>query len=67
MAPEVMLCKSYGLKADTYSFGLFFWHLCTLLVPFGEKVTRDQHFHLVVTVRLFCQVMFLLHTMRSLT
>jgi serine/threonine protein kinase len=42
MAPEVCLCKPYGLKADVYSFGLLFYQLCTLKLPFG-KIEYDWH------------------------
>jgi serine/threonine protein kinase len=47
MAPEVCLSKPYGLKVDVYSFGLFFWQLCTLKQPFGE-ITADWHERWVV-------------------
>lgn len=47
MAPEVCLCKPYGLKADVYSFGLFFYELVALKLPFGE-VQEDWHYRWVV-------------------
>jgi hypothetical protein len=47
MAPEVCLCKPYGLKADVYSYGLFFYQLCSLKLPFG-KITPDWHITWVV-------------------
>jgi serine/threonine protein kinase len=41
MAPEVILAsktadKSYGKKADVYSFGILMWHLWTLKRPFDD-------------------------------
>jgi serine/threonine protein kinase len=36
MAPEVCLCLPYGLKADVYSFGLLFYQLLSLKLPFGD-------------------------------
>jgi hypothetical protein len=47
MAPEVSLCLPYGKKADVYSFGIFFYQLCTLKLPFG-KITPEWHIRWVV-------------------
>lgn len=51
MAPEVCLSLPYGLKADVFGFGLLLWHLITLDIPFGERISPDQHFKRVVKVR----------------
>lgn len=34
MSPEVFNEKPYNLSADTYSFGILFWYICSLSVPF---------------------------------
>eukprot|EP00545_Synedropsis_sp_CCMP1620_P009277 CAMPEP_0119009066 /NCGR_PEP_ID=MMETSP1176-20130426/4117_1 /TAXON_ID=265551 /ORGANISM="Synedropsis recta cf, Strain CCMP1620" /LENGTH=394 /DNA_ID=CAMNT_0006961511 /DNA_START=16 /DNA_END=1204 /DNA_ORIENTATION=- len=34
MAPEVVLCRDYGLSADVYSFGILFWEMSALAQPF---------------------------------
>jgi hypothetical protein len=47
MAPEVCLCLPYGLKADVYSFGLFFYQLLALKLPFGN-IQEDWHYRWVV-------------------
>mmetsp|Transcript_14479 Transcript_14479/g.16855 ORF Transcript_14479/g.16855 Transcript_14479/m.16855 type:complete len:427 (-) Transcript_14479:153-1433(-) len=33
MAPEIMLCKKYNHKVDTYSFGILLWELFALKIP----------------------------------
>jgi hypothetical protein len=43
MAPEVILAsekakKSYGKKADVFSFGIFLWHLWTLKIPHHKYI-----------------------------
>jgi serine/threonine protein kinase len=48
MAPEVVLCKNYGLKADIYSFGMFFWEVMALKEPFPDYDVMT-HSRLVVT------------------
>ena len=35
MAPEVALNKPYSLSVDVYSFGILFWQLCSLSVPYS--------------------------------
>jgi serine/threonine protein kinase len=35
MAPEVALNKPYSLSVDVYSFGILFWQLCALSVPYS--------------------------------
>jgi hypothetical protein len=47
MAPEVCLCLPYGLKADVYSYGLFFYQLLSLKLPFGD-IKEDWHLRWVV-------------------
>jgi serine/threonine protein kinase len=47
MAPEVCLCLPYGLKADVYSFGLLFYQLLALKLPFGN-IQEDRHYRRVV-------------------
>jgi hypothetical protein len=47
MAPEVCLCLPYGLKADVYSFGLFFYQLLALELPFGQ-IQEQWHYRWVV-------------------
>lgn len=42
MAPEVALCKDYGLEADIYSFAYVMWELATLKIPF-DGITREKH------------------------
>mmetsp|Transcript_42915 Transcript_42915/g.84316 ORF Transcript_42915/g.84316 Transcript_42915/m.84316 type:complete len:336 (-) Transcript_42915:478-1485(-) len=34
MSPEVFNEKPYNLSADVYSFGILFWQICSLKVPF---------------------------------
>lgn len=47
MAPEVVLCKEYGLSADVYSYAILFWQVMALEMPFA-KYNFDQHFSKVV-------------------
>ena len=35
MAPEVALNQFYNLKADSYSFAMVFWQICSLQIPFA--------------------------------
>ena len=35
MAPEVALGQPYDLRADTYSFAIVFWQICSLTVPYA--------------------------------
>lgn len=47
MAPEVVLCKDYGLSADVYSYAILFWQVMAMQMPF-ERYDFDQHFTKVV-------------------
>jgi hypothetical protein len=47
MAPEVVLCKEYGLSADVYSYAILFWQVMALELPFA-KYDFDKHFSKVV-------------------
>jgi hypothetical protein len=46
-APEVVLCKEYGLSADVFSYAILFWQVMALEMPF-TKYDTDQHFTRVV-------------------
>ena len=35
MAPEVALNQFYNLKADSFSFAIVFWQICSLTIPFA--------------------------------
>lgn len=47
MAPEVAMGKPYNLSADVFSFGILFWSIMALEVPFAEYSTK-MHDQLVV-------------------
>lgn len=47
MAPEVVLCKEYGLSADVYSYAVLFWQVMALKMPFA-RLNTHQHFTRVV-------------------
>lgn len=47
MAPEVCLCKLYGLSSDVYSFCLLFYHVMTLDLPYN-KYDLKKHMSRVV-------------------
>ena len=47
MAPEVCLCKLYGLSADVYSFSLLFYHMLTLDLPY-QRYDLKKHMSKVV-------------------
>lgn len=47
MAPEVALNKPYSLSVDAYSFGILFWQLCSLTVPYAGYSCK-MHAELVV-------------------
>ena len=34
MAPEVARDEPYNMTADTYSFGILFWQVCSLITPY---------------------------------
>lgn len=42
MAPEVALCKHYGLKADVYAYSLLFFHVMSLELPY-HRYGRTKH------------------------
>ena len=46
-APEVCLCKLYGLSADVYSYSLLFYHVMTLDLPYA-KYDLKKHMSRVV-------------------
>ena len=41
MAPEVALCKNYGLSADVYSFSILLWEIISLKIPFAGFDVSD--------------------------
>jgi Protein tyrosine and serine/threonine kinase len=47
MAPEVALDLPYNYSCDTYSFGILFWQIITLIVPYS-KYTMKMHADYVV-------------------
>lgn len=47
MAPEVVSCKNYGLKADVYSFAIVFWEVFSGKEAYS-KMSFDKHFDQVV-------------------
>ena len=47
MAPEVCLCKLYGLSADVYGFSLLFHYLMTLELPY-QRYNIKQHMKNVI-------------------
>ena len=42
MAPEVAMNQFYNTKADTYSFAIVFWQLCSLTVPYAGFNVRKH-------------------------
>ncbi len=40
MSPEVALNLPYDLRADSYSFGILFWQICALSVPYAGYSCR---------------------------
>ncbi len=47
MAPEVALNQNYNLTADSYSYAIVFWQICSLTVPYAGYNVR-MHADLVV-------------------
>ncbi len=47
MAPEVAMNKPYSLSVDAYSFGILFWQICALTVPYSGYSCK-MHAELVV-------------------
>jgi len=43
LAPEVVAGKGYSLKVDVYSFGVLFFEVCSLKVPFKEYFDNDHN------------------------
>ena len=48
MAPEVILCKPYNLKADVYSFAIVCWELTSLKVAF-DGYDVEKHSRAVIS------------------
>lgn len=48
MAPEVILCKYYGLPADVYSYAVMFWEVMSNHNAY-HYITYEKHFEMVVT------------------
>ncbi|MGK3737931.1 MAG: serine/threonine protein kinase [Bacillariaceae sp.] len=42
LAPEVVAGKGYSLKVDVYSFGVLFFEVCSLKVPFKEYFDNNH-------------------------
>jgi len=49
MAPEVGLALGYGIEADTYSFGMLLWEICSLKKPFSKVKSANEFETLVFT------------------
>mmetsp|Transcript_24497 Transcript_24497/g.35854 ORF Transcript_24497/g.35854 Transcript_24497/m.35854 type:complete len:422 (+) Transcript_24497:35-1300(+) len=47
MAPEVALGRPYDSRVDAYSFGILFWQICSLAVPYAGYSCK-MHADLVV-------------------
>jgi serine/threonine protein kinase len=47
MAPEVVLAKYYGFKADVYSYSIIMWEIFTGKLAY-EDMDFDSHFEQVV-------------------
>jgi len=47
MAPEVLLCKHYGLSADVYSFSILLWEVIALEIPF-EFYSCEEHANIII-------------------
>lgn len=47
MAPEVAMNRPYSLSVDAYSFGILFWQICALTVPYSGYSCK-MHAELVV-------------------
>lgn len=47
MSPEVALNLPYNFQADTYSFGILFWQICSLCLPFNGY-SRQMHAKFVI-------------------
>jgi serine/threonine protein kinase len=43
MAPEVILCKDYGLSVDVYSFAIVFWEVMSNQLAYA-KMNFEKHF-----------------------
>ena len=41
MAPEVALCKNYGLSADVFSYSILLWEIISLKIPFAGFDVSD--------------------------
>lgn len=47
MAPEVLACESYSLKADVYSFGVVMWEIITRETPYKGVPVPDIKFRVL--------------------
>lgn len=43
MAPEVILCKDYGLSVDVYAFAIVFWEVMSNQLAYA-KMNFEKHF-----------------------
>jgi serine/threonine protein kinase len=60
MAPEMIKKKSYGRKADVYSFGLILWEMVAGTVPYEDMTPIQAAFAVVNKVcnsrhSIYCQ------------
>ena len=56
MAPECARRQRYDHSCDLYSFGLIFWQICALKLPYASYGPNDhqRHFTDVVSLFFFC-------------
>lgn len=47
MAPEVARNEPYNLTADSYSFGILFWQICSLTTPYAGLTQQTHSLHVV--------------------
>ena len=47
MAPEVARDLPYNLSADSYSFGVLFWQICSLTTPYWGYTQNTHSLHVV--------------------
>lgn len=47
MAPEVLGCQKYTLKADVYSFGVVMWEIITRETPYRGVPVSDIKFRVL--------------------
>ena len=57
MAPEVALGEPYDLRADTYSFSVVFWQICSLTVPYaGHDVQMHAGMFVISSFNNLCKL-----------